>query len=76
MEPCASSAIRAEKFTNQPGSINFNTWKQLFIVNVNAKGLEESLQQHNVDDLTDAKLKVANKLDAQLLFELLNSIDK
>ena len=75
MEP-APSANRIEKFTNLPGSINFNLWKQLFIVNINAKGLEVSLQQRDVNDFTAAKLSAATKADAQLLFELLNTIDK
>ena len=76
MEPCASSAIRAEKFTNQPGSINFNLWKQLFIVNINAKGLEVSLQPQNAEELSATKLSAANRADAQLLSELLNTLDK
>ena len=75
MEP-APSANRLDKFTNLPGSINFNLWKQLIIVNINAKGLEVSLQQQDVNDFTAAKLSAATKADAQLLFELLNSIDK
>ena len=70
MEP-APSANRIDKFTNLPGSITFNLWKQLFIVNINAKGIEASLQQQNAEDLTAAKLLTANKADAQLLFELL-----
>ena len=75
MEP-APSANRLEKFTDLNGSINFKFWKQLFIANINAKGIEASLQQQNAEDLTAAKLLTANKADAQLLFELLNTIDK
>ena len=76
MEPSAPSANRLEKFTNLPGSINFNLWKQLFIVNINAKALEVSLQHQNAEELTNAKLLTATRADAQLFFELLNSIDK
>ena len=76
MEPNASSVNRLEKFSNLPGCINFNLYKQLFIVNINAKGLEVSLQPQDANDLTAAKLLAATRADAQLLFELLNSIDK
>ena len=75
MEP-APSANRIEKFTNLPGSITFNLWKQLFIVSIHAKGLEASLQLQDENEFTTAKLLAATKADAQLLFELLNSIDK
>ena len=75
MEP-AQSANRLERFTNASGSINFHLWKQLFIASINAKGLENSLQAQEENDLTAAKLLAANKADELLLFELLSSIDK
>ena len=75
MEP-APSANRLEKFTDLKGSINFKLWKQLFIAQINAKGIEASLQPQIAEDLTAAKLLAATKADAQLLFELLNTIDK
>ena len=75
MEP-APSANRLEKFTDLKGSINFKLWKQLFIAQINAKGIESSLQPQVAEDLTAAKLLAATKADAQLLFELLNTIDK
>ena len=75
MEP-APSANRLEKFTDLKGSINFKLWKQLFIAQINAKGIEASLQPQIAEDLTAAKLSAATKADAQLLFEILNSIDK
>ena len=75
MEP-AYNANRLEKFSNLPGTITFKLWKQLFIANINAKSLEISLQPQEANELTAAKLLTANKADAQLLFELLNSIDK
>ncbi len=72
----ANRLERVERFTNISGSINFHSWKQLFIASVNAKGLENAMQAQEANDLTAAKLLAANKADALLLFELLSSIDK
>ena len=78
MEPAQSAnrLERVERFTNISGSINFHSWKQLFIASVNAKGFENAMQAQEANDLTAAKLLAANKADALLLFELLSSIDK
>ena len=77
MEPqSASSAQRLERFTNVSGTINFHSWKQIFIASINAKGLEHSLQAQDVDGLTAPKLLTANKADATLMFELLSNMDK
>ena len=76
MEPQGASANRLERFTNASGTINFHSWKQLFIASINAKGLEHSLQNQEENDLTAAKLLAANKADALLLFELLSAMDK
>ena len=75
MEP-AQSANRLERFTNTSGTINFQSWKQLFIASINAKGLENALQAQDENGLTAAKLAAANKADAVLLFEILNNIDR
>ena len=65
MEPqSASSAQRLERFTNASGTINFHSWKQLFIASINAKGLDNSLQDQEENDLTAAKLLAANNADA------------
>ncbi len=67
MEPqSASSAQRLERFTNASGTINFHSWKQLFIASINAKGLEHSLQAQDVDGLTAPKLLTANKAETLL----------
>ena len=76
MEPQGASANRLERFTNASGTINFHSWKQLFIASINAKGLENALQAQDEDALNAPKLLTANKADALLLFELLSSIDK
>ena len=75
MEP-AQSANRLERFTNTSGTINFQSWKQLFIASINAKGLENALQAQDENGLTAAKLAAANKADAVLLFEILTNIDR
>ena len=76
MEPQGASANRLEKFTNTSGTINFHSWKQLFIASINAKGLEHSLQTQDEDALTAPKLLTANKADATLMFEILSNMDK
>ena len=63
MEPqSASSAQRLDKFTNAPGSINFHAWKQMFLANIIAKGLENSLQDQDEDAWTAPKLVERTRL--------------
>ena len=65
-----------EKFSNSSSSINFLTWKSIFIANLSSKGLLPSLSEQNAEEMTTAKRAAAEKADAILLFELLNSIEK
>ena len=72
MEP---SRLQIEKFSNSKDSINFLTWKSLFLANISSKGYLSALAEQD-EDLTAAKQIIADKADAFLLFELLNSIEK
>ena len=72
MEP---SRLQIEKFSNSKDSINFLTWKSLFLANISSKGYLSALAEQD-EDLTVAKQIIADKADAFLLIELLNSIEK
>ena len=73
MEP---QRFALEKFSNSSSSINFHTWKSIFIANLSSKGLLSSLSEQNAEEMSTAKRATADKADAILLFELLNSIEK
>ena len=69
MEP---SRFQLEKFSNSH-ALNFVTWKSLFLANISSKDLLSSLSEQE-EELTVAKQAAADKTDALLFFELLNSI--
>ena len=73
MEPTQRPVL--EKFSNTPSSINFTTWKSIFIANIRSKGLLAALSEQE-EDLSAAKQQAATKADAILLFDLLNSLEK
>ena len=71
MEP---TRLTIEKFSNS-SNINFLTWKSIFIANLSSKGLITSLSEQ--EEGIHGKEKIAaEKADANLLFEILNNIDK
>ena len=72
MEP---TRLQIEKFTNSPNSINFLTWKSIFIASSASKGIQSSLTEQDEEIHGKEKL-AAEKADANLLFEILNNIDK
>ena len=72
MEP---TRLQIEKFTNSSNSINFLTWKSIFIASIASKGIQSSLTEQDEEIHGKEKL-AAEKADANLLFEILNNIDK
>ena len=72
MEP---TRLQIEKFTNSPNSINFLTWKSIFIASIASKGIQSSLTEQD-DEIHGKEKLAAEKADANLLFEILNNIDK